>query len=754
VTLRHLPAHPRRDPRCRGAAGRGLSISSAGRITRRTLLVASAAVAGGLAFGYYQYRRDPDTPLTAAPGEAVFNPWVILHADGVTVITPRAEMGQGVQTTLAALVAEELDMPWNRVRAEHGPASAAYYNQAVAVQGVPFAVYGDNGVRDTTPGLFGAASKLTGLQVTGGSTSTTDAFDRMRRAGAAARATLLQAAAHRVGVGPDTLRTRAGAVVMPDGSEIAYADLAVEASRIDPSADPPEKDPADWTLLGTALPRLDMVPKVTSTATFASDVRLPGMLFATVRCIPRLGGPMLGFDAAEARALPGVRDIVDLGNGVAAVADTTWAAMRAVDMVRIDWGPAPYPAETAAIFDRIAEAFDDSTRFPLRNTGDVDDALAGAEVIRAEYRVPYLAHSTMEPMIATALFSDGKLTLWSGNQAPSLIRAAAARVAGIRAGDVTVHTLFMGGGFGRRAETDITDQAARLAVALPGTPVCLTWSREEDIRHDFYRPGMIARMSGAMGPDGPTALKADIAGPSVLRQQVRRATGMSPPGPDRLLVEGAFDQPYAIANYRVAGHPADLDIPIRAWRSVGNSHNAFFHECFIDELADARGLDPVAMRLRLIRREHPASAKVIETVAEMAGWGGDLPANRAQGIAFCHSFGSPIAEIVDVEQTPRGLRLTRVWAAQDVGIALDRRTIEVQITSGILYGLSAAVMGEITFSDGQVEQSNFHDYDALRIDQAPEIRTAILTNNPQMGGVGEPAPPPRPPRPWPTPSLR
>jgi isoquinoline 1-oxidoreductase beta subunit len=351
----------------------------------------------------------------------------------------------------------------------------------------------------------------------------------------------------------------------------------------------------------------------------------------------------------------------------------------------------------------------------------------------------------MEPMNATALFKEGRLEIWTGNQAPTLIRDQAAKIAGLAPDAVTVYTPLMGGGFGRRAEFDVSNQAVRLAMVMPGTPIKLTWSREEDMRHDFYRPAAIARMKGVASSAGPSVLTADIAAPSVLRMQSQRALGFSPPGPDKILVEGAYDQPYAIANYRVRGFISNVAVPVGAWRSVGNSHNAFFHECFLDELAVAAKIDPVAMRLSMMKGVHEPSRKVVEAVAEMASWGKTLPAGKGRGMAFTMSFGTPTAEIVEISSTPQGLRIDKVWCAIDVGTALDPRNIEAQVMSGIVFGLSAAVTEGISFKDGAVVEGNFNAYDPLRLYQCPFVETRILENNRHISGVGEPGTPPAAP---------
>ena len=712
---------------------------------RRAFLIGSAAIAGGVAIGVggWWATRPPGNPLRPGPGEVTLNAYVLVTREGVSVVAPRAEMGQGVQTTLAALVAEEMDLDWGQVRAIHGPASVAYANARLIAQSLPFAEWQDSLARDAAAGAGRLAARLMRMQLTGGSTSISDAFETMRRAGAAARVMLVEAAARRLGVPAASLRTEAGAVLAPDGTRIPYTELAQDAALVDPPSDPALKPQTEWRLLGRSLPRLDMGRKVRGAATFGIDVRLSGMVYAAVRANPHLGGRLLSYDAAAAAAerMPGALRVLRIGDAVAAVARNTWAAMQAVDAIEVDWGPAPYPPDTEAILARISTAFDRSPQMALRDEGDVDAALAGEGVLRAEYRAPYLAHATMEPMTATALFREGRLTIWTGTQAPTNVRDQAAALAGVRAEAVAVETTYLGGGFGRRFETDAALQAVRLALAMPGTPVKLTWSREEDIRHDFYRPGAIARMAGVPGPVVPQALSAAIAGPSLTATQILRQAGTAPPGPDRFLVEGAFDQPYAIPHFRVAGHVSDVEVPVGFWRSVGYSFNTFFLESFLDELAHAAGLDPVETRLRLLRDTHPPSAAVVEAVAQLAGWGSPLPPDRARGVAFCLSYGSPTAQIVQIARTDRGIAVEKVWCAQDVGTALDPGNIEAQIQSGIVFGLSAAMMGEITFADGMVEQSNFHDYAALRMNQCPTIETRILQSG-HLGGVGEPGTPP------------
>jgi isoquinoline 1-oxidoreductase subunit beta len=719
-------------------------MASWGKIARRTFLVGSVAVAGGVAFGVWKVRQPVANPLAPPEGVAL-NPFLILDRTGATLVVGRAEMGQGAQTTLAALVAEELDLDWEAVRVIHGPADAAYYNTALLEAGLPMADYSLDGWRLTLAEGIGAASKLLGLQITGGSTSIKDGYERLRLAGASAREALKRAAAERLGITPDRLATEAGAVVAPDGTRIPYADLAEAAARL-PAPQVALRPPSQWKLLGRSLPRPDSWDKVTGRATYGVDIRLPGMKFASPRMSPRLGGTMLRVDPAPALAVPGVERVIDLGNGVAVVARNSWAAIEGARAVVVEWGPAPYPPTTEAIFARIEAAFDGRANSRLRDDGDVDGALAGAaQVIEAEYRLPFLAHSAMEPMNATALFTGDRLELWAGNQTPRVQAQRAGAAVGLTEAQVTVHTPLMGGGFGRRLEADHSVLAARVAQAMPGTPVQVVWSRDEDMTHDFYRPGIVARLRGAVAGGQAVAFDARIAGPSVLQQAGPRMMGLPVSGPDKGHVEGAFDQPYAIPNYRVQGHLADLAVPLGFWRSVGNSHNGFVHEGFLDELAHAAGRDPLAFRLELMRPASAVAANVLETVGRLSGWGSPKAPGTGRGVAFTWSFGTPVAQVIEVADEGGRIRLSKAWIVCDLGRALDPGIVQQQMESGLIYGLSAAIHGRITFADGEVQERNFPDYDALRISGVPRIETFVHQVQGRMGGAGEPATPPAAP---------
>lgn len=712
-------------------------------IARRGFLFGAVAIAGGAAFGWWKYTTPYANPLdgTLPDGAASLTPYVIVDATGITVIAPRAEMGQGIHTTLAALVAEEMDLTLEQIRVIHGPASHAYFNAAVLREGVPFAPTDDSWMAETLRGAMAVPAKFLGLQITGGSSSIPDAFDKMRLAGAAARAMLVAAGAAQLGVAPEACSTDGGFVVGPDGTRLAYTALGQAAAGVELSAEPALRDPANWTILGRTQARVDMVPKVTGTAHYTMDLRLPGMLFATARTNPRQGGMMNGYDDSAAKAMPGVARIVPLPNGVAVVASNTWLAMQAADAMVFDWGPAPYPATSAGIAAQLSAAFDPAFQDSVnRDDGDVDAALTG-DVFTAGYSAPYLAHATMEPMNAAALLKDGRLTVWSGTQLPTQVRIEAAALTGLSPEAVTVETLLMGGGFGRRAEMDIIRQAVTVAMAMEGTPVLLTWSREEDMTHDAYRPAAMARVRATVAGGVVTAFDFATASSSVMQSQTGRL-GYSLPGPDGTIVQGAWEQPYRFANHRVTGYRAPAMVPVGSWRSVGASQNAFFHETAMDELAQRAGADPLAFRLTQIDDE--ASRKVLEAVGEMCNWGTALP-GRARGVAFCLSFGVPSAQVIEVMDTPAGLRLTGAWAAVDVGRALDPGNIEAQVQGAMVYGLSAAMRGEITFADGMAEQVNFWDFEPMRLPQCPPIAVRILENQRNIRGVGEPGLPPAAP---------
>jgi isoquinoline 1-oxidoreductase beta subunit len=715
-------------------------------ITRRSFIVLGAAFAGGAAFGAYKVAEVPANPLVPAPDAIPLNPWVIINADGITVIAPRAEMGQGISTTLAALVAEELDVDWSQVRVLHGPPAQAYYNAGFVERMSSEPDFKLSLQPKSHNAILAALPKIFSLQMTGGSTGAIGGFVQMRLAGAGAREALKAAAAKRLGVAVETLRTEGGKVI--GAQTFTYAELAAEAVDLVPE-DVALRDPSTWRYVGKSMPRLDMVAKSTGTETFGIDITLPGMKFATVRMNPRRGAGMISFDPAAALAFPGVEQVIGLGTGIAVVANTTWAAMQAAALVEVDWAKADYPADTEAMMSRIEAAFALEPDSRLRDDGDVEAELAKGDVIEAEYRVPFLAHASMEPLNATAWAkSDGSVEVWCGNQAPIMTRDAIASALRIGSEKVTLHTPVMGGGFGGRTDPVPAVLAARVAAAMPDTPVKLTYSREEDMGQDYYRPAAIARLSGRIENGRATALWGRTAAPSATRNALARLVGFAPPGPDRATVEGGFDQPYGLPHYRYDGHVADLTVPLGFWRSVGNSMNAFFLESFVDELAHAAQADPLAFRLDLMRDTHAPSATLLETVRDMAGWDGLKRPGFGRGVAFCYSFGTPVAQVIEVQDTAAGIKLTRAWIACDPGLAMDPSIVEAQMTGAMVYGLSAAVQGAITFADQAVVEQNFPDYDPLRMHTTPDFEVKVLQNNGtfgHIGGAGEPGTPPAAP---------
>ncbi|MEM8789767.1 MAG: molybdopterin cofactor-binding domain-containing protein [Pseudomonadota bacterium] len=724
------------------------------KYTRRGFLGLGALAAGGVAVGYYFYQRPYANPLAAqaAEGEAVFNPYVKIAPDGaITVIAPRAEMGQSIQTTLAALVAEELDVDLDQIEVIHGPASEAYYNAAMFRMGGPFPWFDDSIGAAATRTTMGVVAKFLGMQVTGGSSATIDAFEKMREAGAAAREVLKAAAAAQWGGDADALTTERGVITNPaTGATLAYGDVATEAAGVSP----PRvrlRDPSEWRLLGRSQPRVEGIAKVTGDRIFGIDIELPDMLHATVKMSPRFGAGAKSFDAAPALAVPGVRDVVEIetttGKGFGIIADHTWAAFQGAEALEVTWEDAPYPATLEEMDPLFAAALDGDEAFELGGNGNVDDAFAAAapdQVLKAEYHVPFLAHATMEPMNATAQMTGGRLEIWTGTQAPGIVRLTTAALLGIEAEDVIVHTTHLGGGFGRRGEADFPLYAAAIAQHTGGRPVKVTWSREEDTRHDVYRPRAAARMRAVVTPQGPEALDFRVAGPAIVPSVLGRTFPNFPaPAEDEPLLDGLFNQPVSVAAAHYAGSVVDLPIPVGFWRAVGNSQNGYFHECFLDEVAEKAGLDPVEMRLNLMRDpDHAPARGVLERVAQLADWGAEMPAGKGKGVAHMLSFGTWTAQVVQVDVSTGAVRIEKVWCVADPGVLLDPDNFDAQLMSGINFGLSQALGQKITFDQGEVVEGNFYDFDAMRMWQSPEIETEVLQTAPKMGGAGEVGTPP------------
>ncbi len=718
-------------------------MSRLGKIVRRTFLVGSAAIAGGVAFGWYMYRREPHNPLLddLASGEAAITPYVKVTADGVTLITPRADKGQGIYSAQAALIAEELDIELDQVSVDPGSPSPAYYNTALSQEGAPFMSTDEGWLAESARGGVDVLMKFLGMQITGGSTSIPDSFDKLRIAGAVARETLKAAAAKKTGIAVGQLRTAKGAVLLPDGTEVKYTELAEIAATVEPVTQVRLRDPAEWRLIGKPMQRIDIAPKSTGKQKYGIDFRIDDMLHATVKLNPRQGGAMNGFDASAAEKMRGVKKIVPVTGGVGVIADNTWRAIQAANAITFDWGPAPYPAGMEGHWDILASSFNEERQDSRnRNDGDVDTALAEGNVIEAEYRAPYLAHAPLEPISATVRIADGKVDVWTGTQIPRFTQNNVAKIAGVDAEKVHVHVAMMGGSFGHRLEDEVVKQATELALAMPGVPVKLTYSREEDMIHDFPRQIAMARGRGHVKDGKVNAFDLGIAMPSVIVSQMGRQ-GFSVPGPDAQIVAGAWEQPFAIPNYRVTGYRAEGLAPVSSWRSVGASTNGFFHDCFLDELIAAAGADPLAERIRLCW--HEPSRKVLQAVGEMSGWNGPKPApGKGRGVAFCMSFGVATAEIIEVTASDAGIAIDKVWVAAEVGRVVDPVNFDNLVKGGVIYGLGHAMNCEITYADGMAEQTNFDAYPYMRISQCPQIEVRGLENGTKIRGIGEPPVPP------------
>jgi isoquinoline 1-oxidoreductase subunit beta len=729
-------------------------MASIGKIARRTFLVSAVALAGGVAFGYYKYKQPLENPLRKglADGEATFNPYITIASDNrITVIVPRAEMGQGAYTTLAALVAEELDVTLDQIEIEHGPASPAYYNGAALRDGAPFPAFDHSMVAETVRDAMGVVGKFLALQMTGGSSSLADGFDKMRLAGATARETLKAAAAEKLGVAAGSLKTEGGKVIdVKSGRSLTYGELALDAAGIDPPGDVALKPRSQWKLLGQPQKRKDMPAKVMGKPIFGIDVQLRDMLHATVRMNPQPGGAMKSFDASDALKMRGVSKVIAIdslyGKGFAVIADNTWRAFKAADAVKVVWADGPGHRDDAAAKKILSDTIASGGGFSLRSLGDPEKSFADApreKLVEAEYYAPFLSHATMEPMNATARLKDGVLDVWAPNQAPSVIKIIGTRLTSLDSDKINVHTTFLGGGFGRRIEPDFTDYAIRIAMETEGRPVKVTWTREEDMSHGPYRPAALGRYRARLGNDGlPSAVHGAVASPSVMVGMVGRIMpGLPMAGPDNLIIDGASNQPYAIPNYRIDGFKAPLATPVASWRSVGNSFNSFMHESFMDEVAHAGKIDPLEYRRKLMA-DYPTALAILDRLQSLSGWGKPLDKTRAQGIAFTISFGTWVGEVVQVKSENGAIRVEKVWIVADPGMALDPLNFKAQMMSGAIYGLSAAIGQQISFADGAPQQSNFSDYDAMRMNQCPDIVIDILENSAHLGGAGEPATPP------------
>ena len=739
---------------------------------RRHLILGGLGLGGALVLGWgllpTRQRLRPARPLPSSAGQHAFNGWVKVATDNsVTVMVPKSEMGQGVLTALAMVLADELDADWATVRIEHPPIDAIYNNLSTVVDGLPFHPDNHSALQRTAAWMTAKTMREIGLMMTGGSSSIKDSWLPMRQAGASARAMLVAAAAQDWAVPVAECRASKGVVMHAGSGRSARFGALVEAAAKQPLPDNPTlKTAAQWTLIGKPMPRHEAASKQDGSARFGIDTVLPGMLYASVLMCPTLGGSVATFDGKAALALPGVKQVLAVpgqrgGSGaIAVVADTPWHAMQAVKAVQVTWDHGPAATLSSAgiqaqLSQALTQALAQDDGFAYFKHGDVAAALKSASrSLTADYHAPLLAHATLEPQNCTVLFNDDKdhrrATVWAPTQVPGLARYVAAQALGLDSEQVTVNVTWLGGGFGRRLDVDFIAQAAAIARALPGVPVQTFWTREQDSTHDFYRPPCVARYQAGFDAQGRlTAWSAQSAGPSIVQQFLQRQFGLPGAGPDKTTAEGAFDQPYEWPNAKIGHSIVDLPVPVGFWRSVGHSHQAFFKESFVDEAAYTAGQDPLDFRLALLRK-HPRHAAVLRRAAAKAGWGQPLArhsdgAKKARGIALHQSFGSIVAQVAEVSldpADPKRIRVHRVVAAIDCGTAVNPNGIRQQMDSAVVFGLSAALYGEITLADGQVQQSNFHQQPLLRLADCPVIDTEILPSTEPPEGVGEPGTPP------------
>ncbi len=690
--------------------------------SRRDFLKVGAA----LTLAIYLPGCSPDSTSGTATGTGatVFEPnaFVRIGADnGVTVISKHIEMGQGTYTGLATLVADELDADWTQVSVEGAPADAMRYGNLA----------------------FG------GLQGTGGSTAIANSFEQYRQAGAAARAMLVTAAANRWKVTAGEVQV-AGGVVSHAASkhQASFGELVADAALLPVPTDIKLKDPKDFVFIGKATAvRVDARAKSTGTAQYTQDVQLPGMLTAVVMHPPRFGSKVKNVDASKAKAIKGVVNVVTfetpVSTGVAVLASDFWSARKGRDALDVEWD------ETNAFKQGSKEILADYRKLAAkpgtvaRNDGDVDAAFkSAARVIEASYEVPFLSHSSMEPLNCVVQLGENSCEMWNGEQFQTTDQAAVAKLLGLAPESVKLNMLFAGGSFGRRANplADYPLEAAAIAKAAATTvPIKMVWTREEDTKGGFYRPLYLHVLKAGLDAKGNIiAWQQRIVGQSIMSGGPMQA--MVQNGIDPTSVEGASTLPYAIPNLRVELHTTNIGVPIQWWRSVGSSHTGYVTECFLDELAHATGKDPFELRRGLLTK-HPRHLAALELAAERAGWGKPLGAGRARGIAVHESFGTVVAQVAEVTKTDQGFKLDRVVCSVDCGVAVNPTIIAMQMESGIGYGLSAALMGAITLKDGIVEQSNFHQYPVLRINQMPAVDVHIVPSTEKPTGVGEPATP-------------
>jgi isoquinoline 1-oxidoreductase beta subunit len=690
-------------------------------LSRRDMLKVGLGAGGALfvAFGIptlaKRFQQDGQLPgvITEAKADvAPFAPNAFIRIEksgDITFIVPQAEMGQGVYTSMSMLIAEELEVDLNQIKVEAAPASNKLY---------------------TNPAL--------GEQVTGGSTSVRGFYKPLRTAGATTRDVLIAAAAKIWNVDPASCRAEKGMVIHDaSGRKARYGELIEAAASIPVPADVKLKDQKDFKLIGTPAKRVDMVDKTNGRATFGIDIRLPGMKIATVAASPVIGGKLKSVDDSKAKAVKGVRQIVKLDDAVAVVADHMGAARKGLEALKIEWDEGENGKVSNATMVADLEKASHNNGVVARNEGDVNAAIAGAaKTLEAVYQLPFLAHATMEPMNTTVHVKKDSCEIWVGTQVQARAQKTAADVTGLPLEKVLIHNQYLGGGFGRRLEVESITQAVQIAKQVDG-PVKVVWTREEDIQHDIYRPYYYDVMRAGLDAAGkPVAFQHRVTGSSIV---ARWLPSWFQKGLDPDAVEGAAG-PYNFANVHIdyVRREPPKGLTTTWWRGVGVTHNAFMVESFMDEMAMAAGQDPVEYRRVLLDKE-PRAKAVLDLVVEKAGWGKPLPKGVGRGVALIFGFGTYMAQVAEVAVAPDGnVKVQRVVCAVDTGVVINPNTVEAQIQSGIIYGLTAALYGEITFKNGRVEQSNFDNYQIVRINEAPVIEVHIVKSSEAPGGIGEP----------------
>ncbi len=676
--------------------------------SRRALLKGGVVVGFTLAFHWpVRAANEPEQAPDTTDGQFAPNAFIrIDHTGKTTLVMPQVEMGQGVYTAVAMILAEELDADYSKVELKHAPPNDKLY-----------------------------ANPIFGIQVTGNSNSIRAFWKPLRQAGAAARAMLVQAAAQQWQVDPASCSASNGIVMhAASGRSLAYDDLADAAGTVPVPQDPPLKDPKDFKLIGKPLKRFDTPSKVNGSAIYGIDAMLPGMKFATIAACPVFGGKVGKVDDSAAKAVPGVRQVVVLDDLVAVVGDHMWAAKKGLDALKITWDEGPNAKISSADIWEDLRAASKKDGVVAKSVGDIAKGLAQGERFDGEYEMPFLAHATMEPMNCVTRMTPDSCEIWIGTQVLTRVQETAAKAAGLPIEKVTVHNHLLGGGFGRRLEPDMAESAVRIAKHVDG-PLKLVWTREEDIQHDIYRPVYRDVISATLSDGKIAAWKYRISGSSIM---ARWAPSIFLNGIDIDAVDSAVDMPYDIPNRQVeyvrAEPPA---VPTGFWRGVGPNNNVFATECFMDELARKVGKDPVEFR-RSMLNGNPRLKAALDLVAEKSGWGGPLPARVGRGVSVQPSFGSFIATVVEAEVDEHGeVHLRRVNSAVDTGIAVNPDTIVAQLQGGLIFGLTAALFGEITIANGRVQQSNFNNYRMLRIDEVPKIDVHVIKSGEDPGGIGE-----------------